>query len=88
MITISKSVCHVTMRLSIHYNFEWTVHINDNEFPFPRYSFPHFREKSVTEVLQLLKSANDSRLCVGNPDSKLFQIRDQRKGQFLDQSSK
>ena len=90
MITITKSVSQVTMRLSIHDDFKWAVHINDNEFPFPCYSFPHFKDEkvsSVTRVLQLLRSADDS-LCVGNPDSNFFQIRDQRKGQFLDQSSK
>ncbi len=89
--TFSKSVFHINMKLSIHCNFEWTICINNEEFPFPCYSLPGFKDKmvsSVTEVLQLLKSADDCRICIGNPDSKFFHIRDQRKGQFLNKASK
>ena len=47
-ITLSKTTDAIVMKLFIHYNFEWTIHIDDNEFIFTHYTFPNFDDKEVT----------------------------------------
>jgi hypothetical protein len=91
LITISKIIVDhgLTMKIIIHGNFEWAIQINNEEFP--NYSFPQFQEKKISnvrKVSQLLTNADNSHLCIGNPDRKSFEIRDERKGQFLDKSGK
>lgn len=90
-LTISGPFCHTNIKLTVYSSFVWTTHIDDAEFPFPQYSFPHFNKEtlsSINEVLEFIKCASSSHLCIGNPDSKFFNIRDERKGHFLDRSSK
>ena len=85
--------CMTVKRISLNANLEWMISLiddADNTFQFPKYLLPNYRNPkacSVTDTMQLLKGVDDSCLCIGNPDPKFDEIRDLRKGKFMDQRS-
>ena len=81
---ISKSFSFGAVAISIMLNGIWTVHVSEMPIEIPNQE----KISTVTILLKLLKKVDSSSLCIGNPDTKFFSVRDRRNGKFLDQSGK
>lgn len=84
----------MTANVSLNANLEWLISLIDDFantlHQFPKYLLPNCQNPrvcSVDDTMRLLKCCDDSCLCTGNPDAKFEEIRDLRKGKFMDQQS-
>ena len=80
---IFSVVTYGTMRITISSDCHWTMFINEYKIHLQNHTLLQFSEEvldTCDKVVKLLSKAEQSRLCIGNPDTKFDEIRDRRKG--------
>ena len=86
--SVVKIFTYGTMRITISSDCHWTMFINEYKIHLQNHTLLQFSEEDLDtcdKVVKLLSKAEQSRLCIGNPDTKFDEIRDRRKGKFVSQ---
>ena len=89
--SVVKIFTYGTMRITISSDCHWTMFINEYKIHLQNHTLLQFSEEvldTCDKVVKLLSKAEQSRLCIGNPDAKFDEIRDRRKGKFVSQHGK
>ncbi len=65
----------------------WKILINDHNIHLKNNSLLQFSKKILdmcNKVMKMLSEIELGRLCIGNLEEKFYEIRDRRKGKFVD----
>ena len=84
-------MCFGLFKITIYSSNCWTVFINEHKISLPNNTLLEYTDEKVdtcSKVYDLLTNANQCSLCIGNPDVKFNEIRDRRKGKFVDRLGK
>ena len=82
---------HVTFMLTVTPDCTWTLCVGQSPINQQQCRFLNgiaAKLCSVNEVVKLLSALDDSKHCVGNPETKFMQLVPRQKGIFRDQSGK
>ncbi len=90
--SVVKIICSIgTIKITITSDCQWTFSVNDHKVPLLNHTLLQFNEiflNTCGKVEMLVNEASQCQLCVGNPDVKFFEIRDRRKGKFMNRFGK
>ena len=86
-IALSKSFSYGILKITINCDCCWRIQVNDSLIDLHNHSLLQFQNEKLTScstTFQLLKNADRSYMCIGNPDAKFQAIIHRKKGIFLD----
>ena len=86
-IALSKSFSYGILKIIINCDCCWRIQVNDSMIDLNNHSLLQFQNEKLTScstTFQLLKNADRSYMCIGNPDAKFQEIIRRKKGIFLD----